>query len=67
MASEGIIFALVHEQKMTAPISSGRRPDFATARCAARSAMWSRSSSVYRRSTIPVFSSISLAVMGDQQ
>ena len=46
VASEGIIFTLVHEQKSTAPISSGWRPDFSSARRAARRAMWSRSSSV---------------------
>src|SRR5437762_14361180 len=38
VATEGIIFALVHEQKTTAPISSGRRPDFSSARRAAISA-----------------------------
>ena len=45
VASDGIIFVLVQEQNRTAPISSGRRPAFASARSAARSAMWSRSSS----------------------
>src|SRR2546425_4898348 len=39
VASEGIILAEVHEQKSTAPISSGRRPAFASARWAARRAM----------------------------
>ena len=67
MASDGIIFTLVHEQKSTAPISSGRRPDFSSARRAARSAMWSRSSSVYSRCWMPVLRSISSALMGDQQ
>ncbi len=46
VASEGIILALVHEQKSTAPISSGRRPALSSAACAASSAMWSRSRSV---------------------
>src|SRR5437763_15979100 len=32
VASDGIILALVHEQKRTAPISSGPRPHFSRAR-----------------------------------
>src|SRR5712691_4764056 len=39
VASDGIILVDVHEQKSTAPISSGRRPDFSSAPCAARRAM----------------------------
>ena len=46
VASEGIILLLVHEQKMTAPISSGRRPALASAASAASSEMWSRSRAV---------------------
>ena len=46
VASEGIILPLVHEQKMTAPISSALRPALSSAAWAARSEMWSRSSAV---------------------
>jgi hypothetical protein len=46
VASDGIILELVQEQNSTAPISSALRPDFSSARRAARSAIWSRSSSV---------------------
>jgi hypothetical protein len=66
-ATEGHARVLVHEQKSTAPISSGCRPDLTSAARAARSASSSRSSSVYRRCTIPVFARISSAVIGDQQ
>ena len=39
VASDGIILALVHEQKMTAPISSGLRPALASAAWAASNEM----------------------------
>src|SRR5205814_7019372 len=66
VATEGMRRVLVQEQKRTAPISSGLRPDFASAISAASSEISSSERSVYRRDSIPVFSRISSADMGDQ-
>ena len=46
VASDGIILVLVQEQKITAPISSGRAAGLGQRGAAASSAMWSRSSPV---------------------
>ena len=57
---------LVQVQTRTAPISSGSRPAFASAASAACSARSSRGRLLYRRSSIPVLSRISSALIGDQ-
>ena len=46
VATDGISVVIVHEQKMTAPISSGRRPAPSSAAWAACSAMCSSRRSV---------------------
>ena len=46
VATDGISVVVVHEQKITAPISSGRRPAPSSAACAACRAMCSRRRSV---------------------
>jgi len=67
VAIDGMSLVLVQVQISTAPISAGRRPDFARAFLAASRAMSSSGNWVYRRSSIPVFSLISAALMRDQQ
>ena len=46
VATDGISVVVVHEQKITAPISSGRRPAPSSAVCAACSEMCSSRRSV---------------------
>ncbi len=54
VAIDGIVRWLVQEQKMTAPISSGRRPDRSSAAVAASSASSSSPRAVYIRVSMPV-------------
>src|SRR6202162_1882015 len=65
-AVDGISRSVVHEQKTTAPISSGDRPDLTRAARAASRPMLPRERFVYNRCSMPVLTAPSAALIGDQ-
>ncbi len=66
VASDGISRELVQVQTRTAPISAGSRCALSSAASAVCRASSSRLRELYRRSSTPVFSRISSALIGDQ-